>query len=161
VNQVLDLAKIESGHADWRIEDVALAEVIDQAIAATSKLLDKRGIRLQLECPGTALTVRGDRDRLVQVLVNLLSNAAKFAPEGGRLDPRDGRHRRATRAVSVSRTTGPVSRRTTWNWCSKIPPVRQRRREAHRHRARPAHLPTHHRAPGRTHLGRGRSRQRC
>ncbi len=80
VNQVLDLAKIESGHADWRIEDVALAEVVEQAIAATGQLLEKRGIRLQQELPPMPLTVRADRDRLVQVLVNLLSNAAKFAP---------------------------------------------------------------------------------
>jgi signal transduction histidine kinase len=81
VNQVLDLAKIESGHADWRIEDVALAEVIHQAVAATSKLLERRGIRLQLECAADGPTVRGDHDRLVQVLVNLIANAAKFAPE--------------------------------------------------------------------------------
>ena len=81
VNQVLDLAKIESGHADWRIEDVALAEVIHQAVATTSKLLERRGIRLQLECAADGPTVRGDHDRLVQVLVNLIANAAKFAPE--------------------------------------------------------------------------------
>ena len=81
VNQVLDLAKIESGHADWRIEDVALAEAIDQAIAATSQLLEQRGIRVQLETAADGVTVRGDHDRLVQVMVNLLSNAAKFAPE--------------------------------------------------------------------------------
>jgi Na+/proline symporter/signal transduction histidine kinase len=81
VNQVLDLAKLESGHVDWRIEDVALAEVVDQAIAATSKLLEQRGIRLQLECAAEAPMVRGDHDRLVQVLVNLIANAAKFSPE--------------------------------------------------------------------------------
>ncbi|MGB5737513.1 MAG: sensor histidine kinase [Thiohalocapsa sp.] len=80
VNQVLDLAKIESGHADWCIEDVALAETIEQAIAATGQLLEKRSIRLQRDLPSVPLMVRADRDRLVQVLVNLLSNAAKFAP---------------------------------------------------------------------------------
>ncbi|HBG95356.1 MAG TPA: histidine kinase, partial [Chromatiaceae bacterium] len=82
VNQVLDLAKIESGHADWQIQEVALVQIVDQAVAATSQLLEKRGIRLRLEQGPDPLTVHGDQDRLVQVLVNLLSNAAKFAPEG-------------------------------------------------------------------------------
>ena len=87
VNQVLDLAKIESGHADWRSDDMDLDEVVRQAIAATEQLLERRGIRLALHRSATPLRLRGDRDRLVQVLVNLLSNAAKFAPEGsGRID---------------------------------------------------------------------------
>ena len=85
VNQVLDLAKLESGHADWRIEEVALAEIVEQAVASTGQLLDKRGIRLLQDLPPQPLRVRADRDRLVQVLVNLLSNAAKFAPEGAGL----------------------------------------------------------------------------
>ena len=81
VNQVLDLAKIESGHADWQVEQVALQDVIEQAVAATGQLLEKRGIRLEQQLPAEPVCVRADRDRLVQVLVNLLSNAAKFAPE--------------------------------------------------------------------------------
>ncbi|MGB5833248.1 MAG: sensor histidine kinase [Thiohalocapsa sp.] len=102
VNQVLDLAKIESGHADWRMEDVSLNEVIEQAIAATSQLIKERGIALKVdhtpESSSGAVTVCGDRDRLVQVLVNLLSNAAKFVPEGNgkiriRLTTKAGRAR--------------------------------------------------------------------
>ena len=81
VNQVLDLAKMDSGHADWNIEDVEMADVVEQAVTATEQLLEKRGIRLHPHLERAPLRVRGDRDRLVQVLVNLLSNAAKFAPE--------------------------------------------------------------------------------
>ncbi|MEY6433283.1 sensor histidine kinase [Thioalkalicoccus limnaeus] len=80
VNQVLDLAKIESGHADWRTETVVLQQVIDQAVASTGQLIEGRGIRIEREEPAQPATVWGDRDRLVQVLVNLLSNAVKFAP---------------------------------------------------------------------------------
>ncbi|MFZ0792058.1 MAG: HAMP domain-containing sensor histidine kinase, partial [Chromatiaceae bacterium] len=89
VNQVLDLAKIESGHADWRTEEVRLQEVIDQAVAATGQLVADRGAQVSLELCEQPATVWADRDRLVQVLVNLLSNAAKFAPrEGGRVEIR-------------------------------------------------------------------------
>ncbi len=81
VNQVLDLAKIESGHADWRTEAVVLQAVIEQAVAATERLLNGRGIELRLQMTSEDAVVWGDRDRLVQVLVNLVSNAAKFAPD--------------------------------------------------------------------------------
>ncbi len=84
VNQVLDLAKIESGHAEWHTEQVALPDVVEQAVAATAKLTEGRGIRVELDLNPAGqtepATVLADRDRLVQVMVNLLSNAAKFAP---------------------------------------------------------------------------------
>ncbi len=82
VNQVLDLAKIESGGADWRTEVVELQTVIQQAVAATEQYLQERGCLIHLDLPGDSAMVWGDRDRIVQVLVNLLSNAAKFAPTG-------------------------------------------------------------------------------
>lgn len=80
VNQVLDLAKIESGRADWRSEAVELQAVIEQAVASAEQSLRDRGCRVHPEVPAGAAIVRGDRDRIVQVMVNLLSNAAKFAP---------------------------------------------------------------------------------
>ena len=93
VNQVLDLAKIESGHADWLIEAVDLKEVIEQSVAATGQLIAGRGAELSVDLDGERdagpALVLADRDRLVQVLVNLLSNAAKFTPsEDGRVEVR-------------------------------------------------------------------------
>jgi signal transduction histidine kinase len=82
VNQVLDLAKIESGHADWRTEDVDLVTLIEQATEATEQLFSEHGARVSRDLPVFACVVSGDRDRLMQVLVNLLSNAVKFTPEG-------------------------------------------------------------------------------
>jgi Na+/proline symporter/nitrogen-specific signal transduction histidine kinase len=80
VNQVLDLAKIESGHADWQTEEVDLKDVIEQALASTGQLLTDKGAKIRLLLPERAAIVWADRDRLMQVMVNLLSNAAKFAP---------------------------------------------------------------------------------
>ncbi len=90
VNQVLDMAKIESGHADWLSADVDLAALLDQAVLSTAELFRERGARVRLHKPADAVpTLRADRDRLLQVLINLLSNAAKFVPrEGGQVHVR-------------------------------------------------------------------------
>ncbi len=80
VNQVLDLAKIESGHADWRAEDVDVAELINEGLQVTEQLFRERGARVECDVPERPCLVTVDRDRLMQVLVNLLSNAVKFAP---------------------------------------------------------------------------------
>ena len=82
INDVLDLSKIESGRMDWQVAALDLRDVVEEAVAATHGLFQERRIALQcLTVPAEAPVV-GDHDRLVQVMVNLLSNAAKFAPEG-------------------------------------------------------------------------------
>lgn len=89
VNQVLDLAKIESGHADWYNEDVDLTGLIGQALDATEQLFTEKGVEMRPSLPAHPCVVHADTDRLMQVLVNLLSNAVKFAPsEGGRIELR-------------------------------------------------------------------------
>ncbi len=86
INQVLDLAKIESGKAEWHVVDVDLREVIEESVAATSQLYRDRGIALDLELPAAVPTIPADRDRLIQVMINLLSNASKFCSrEAGRV----------------------------------------------------------------------------
>jgi len=89
VNQVLDMAKIESGHAEWRISDVDLAALCRSAAQTTGEMLRERGAVLVLQIAPVERTLRADADRLTQVLLNLLSNAAKFVPaEGGRVELR-------------------------------------------------------------------------
>ncbi len=83
VNQVLDLAKIESGHADWLIAEVDLRRLAVDAAKSAGELFRARGATLALEVPPEVPPVRGDPDRLTQVLLNLLSNAAKFVPAQG------------------------------------------------------------------------------
>ncbi|MCX7659130.1 sensor histidine kinase [Caldimonas sp.] len=89
VNQVLDMAKIESGHAEWHPTDVDLAALLEQAVNTTRELFHERGAQVHLHLPPGLRTLRTDRDRLMQVMFNLLTNAAKFVPQGrGRVDVR-------------------------------------------------------------------------
>jgi len=89
VNQVLDMAKIESGHGEWHTDDVDLRELLAQAVQTTAAMFTERGATVHLQLPDALQTLRTDRDRLLQVLMNLLSNAAKFLPrDGGRVDLR-------------------------------------------------------------------------
>jgi Na+/proline symporter/nitrogen-specific signal transduction histidine kinase len=85
VNQVLDLAKIESGHAEWRNSEVDMRSLVQQAAQAVGQTLREQGTRLELDLPERVPTLRADADRLTQVLLNLLGNAAKFVPRPGGL----------------------------------------------------------------------------
>jgi signal transduction histidine kinase len=89
VNQVLDLAKIESGHAEWHNTEVDLIALLKQAAQTVQELLRERGAQLQLDLPQQVPLLRTDPDRLMQVLMNLLANAANFVPDhGGRVELR-------------------------------------------------------------------------
>ncbi|MCK9987037.1 MAG: hypothetical protein AzoDbin1_03509 [Azoarcus sp.] len=80
VNQVLDMAKIESGHAEWHNSDIDMRDLVGHAVETTEQIFRDRGAVLELDLPDHALHLRADRDRLLQVLLNLISNAAKFVP---------------------------------------------------------------------------------
>jgi len=82
INQMLDLAKIESGNADWRTGEIDMHEVIREAAEATGQLFRDARVDLRLELCQPAPLIRADRDRLMQVLINLLSNAVKFCVPG-------------------------------------------------------------------------------
>ncbi|MGC1952589.1 MAG: sensor histidine kinase [Gammaproteobacteria bacterium] len=82
INQVLDLAKIESRRIDWSPERLDLREVISDSMAAVSQLFHERGVRLEHRLPSQAAFADVDRDRITQVVINLLSNAGKFCEPG-------------------------------------------------------------------------------
>ncbi|MEO5368989.1 MAG: ATP-binding protein [Magnetococcus sp. DMHC-1] len=83
INDVLDLAKIESGRNQWHDTRFPLHEAIQQAVnAARGQFTNKPAVTLQVSLPTPELTVTVDRDRLIQVLINLLNNAAKFTDQG-------------------------------------------------------------------------------
>ena len=82
INEVLDLAKIESGHIDLSLEPVGVFDIVEECLSLASTLADKRGIELS-HTGLKGITVRADRTRLKQALLNLLSNAIKYNGEGG------------------------------------------------------------------------------
>jgi signal transduction histidine kinase/HAMP domain-containing protein len=84
VNDVLDLEKIEAGEMVWNITALDIAAVIAQAAAATESLYRQKGLDFVTEIAPDLPQVLGDRDRVIQVLINLISNAVKFT-EAGRI----------------------------------------------------------------------------
>jgi Na+/proline symporter/nitrogen-specific signal transduction histidine kinase len=87
INQVLDLAKIASGRAEWQMTRVDVREVVADSLARMSQVFKEKGVQLEARLPEHTPPVQVDVDRLIQVLMNLLSNALKFSPEGrGRVE---------------------------------------------------------------------------
>jgi K+-sensing histidine kinase KdpD len=82
INEVLDLAKVESGHINLSIEPVELCPIVEECLGLIRILADKRNIRISHNGLKGA-SVRADSTRLKQVLLNLLSNAVKYNREGG------------------------------------------------------------------------------
>jgi signal transduction histidine kinase len=87
INQVLDLSKIESGNAEWHTSELDMREVVDDAAAAVSQMFKENAVELEVHLPQDLPSIVADRDRLMQVMLNLLSNAAKFCKRpGGRVN---------------------------------------------------------------------------
>ena len=82
IDDVLDLAKIEAGKFTWNLERLEMAEVIERALSATSSLFDAKKLTLVRDIAPALPAIEGDRDRLIQVVINLISNAVKFTDSG-------------------------------------------------------------------------------
>src|SRR5205823_6197669 len=85
INEVLDIARIESGRLNISPEPVRIGEVVGETARLVGPLAEERGIRIEAELPAEAAEryVTADRQRLAQVLLNLISNAVKYNVEGG------------------------------------------------------------------------------
>lgn len=87
VNQVLDLKKIQSGQVDYDFQPQDLPAVLEAAVRSVQQVADDQNTSIRLLLPKAEVTVLADRDKLMQVLVNLLSNALKFCDrQAGRID---------------------------------------------------------------------------
>jgi signal transduction histidine kinase len=85
INDVLDLSKIESGRMVWHDELLSLEEIFQYAIKAQAPLLEAKSLHVSL-APSTGFPLAfADKERVQQVVLNLLDNAAKFSPEGGQI----------------------------------------------------------------------------
>jgi GAF domain-containing protein len=86
INDILDLSKIEAGRMELEAVDFDLPSAIDNALTLVRERATRRGITLGHTIDERLGTLRGDERKVKQVLLNLLSNALKFTPEGGRID---------------------------------------------------------------------------
>jgi signal transduction histidine kinase len=82
-NELLDLAKLESGTMRLDMEEVALTETIEQLHGTASALAERSELAMRVDVPEDVPNVRADGARLRQIILNLLSNAAKYTPPGG------------------------------------------------------------------------------
>ena len=82
VSDILDMSKIEAGKLELNPEETDLAEIAREAVSMVIKEAESKGLRLETELPET-LPMNGDRLKLRQVLLNILSNAVKFTEPGG------------------------------------------------------------------------------
>jgi PAS domain S-box-containing protein len=92
VNDILDMEKIESGSMEFSFGPLDLARLVEQGIKTNHGYAEDQGVEFLLSESEADITVRGDGDRLMQVMANLLSNAAKFSPKGEKVEISVTRH---------------------------------------------------------------------
>lgn len=85
IDDILDLASIEAGRLELEYSEVAVPAMLDGIAAVTREWARKQGLEIELDCPRNVGTIQADEGRVKQVLFNLVSNAVKFTPSGGRI----------------------------------------------------------------------------
>jgi len=85
VNSLLDLSKMEAGMMNYSFEESSLGPLINKAVMEITPLVEAKGIRLETEIAQELPSVKLDRERVLQVLRNLIGNAVKFTPKAGRV----------------------------------------------------------------------------
>ena len=85
INDILNLARIESGRVSYQIEDVDVVETLAALPSLVAPLVEEKQLTLTLDTNGDAPRARADREKLQQIVLNLLSNAVKFTERGGKI----------------------------------------------------------------------------
>jgi PAS domain S-box-containing protein len=97
ITDLLDLARIESGSMKWRIESISVEDMIRSAVSSMKPLFENKNLHMTTEFSPRLSPVDGDRDRLLQVVTNVISNAVKFTPAGGSIH------------IAAHETTDPIA----------------------------------------------------
>jgi signal transduction histidine kinase len=103
INDILDLTKIEAGRMELDLEEFDVSVAIDNALVLVRERATRKGLSLDWKTDVKLESIRADQRKFKQILLNLLSNALKFTPEGGRIELRALRRDRHVE-VSVSDT---------------------------------------------------------
>lgn len=88
INDILDLSRIQAGRMTLRLENVGVLDVVEDVRTTLAPMINKKKQDFGAEAKGTLPVIVADRFRLKQILINLISNACKFTPEGGRIQVR-------------------------------------------------------------------------
>jgi PAS domain S-box-containing protein len=83
INDILDLERLETGKIELQFAQIAVKAVLSRAVEAVATVARQHGVDVEVDAGETASLIWADTDRIVQVLINLLSNAFKFSPPGG------------------------------------------------------------------------------
>ena len=83
INDILDISRIESGGMDIKQEAVDYRRIVSETLRLMKAAADEKGISMDASLPETIPPIRGDADKVTQILSNLVSNAIKYTPEGG------------------------------------------------------------------------------
>ncbi|MBX9688100.1 MAG: HAMP domain-containing histidine kinase [Candidatus Obscuribacterales bacterium] len=89
INDLLDLEKLEAGKMEMRLQDLPLSVVLSRSVEAVQELALSKNVKIDSD--ENDFEIKGDGDRLIQVIVNLLSNAVKFSPENSTIKIRTQR----------------------------------------------------------------------
>jgi two-component system phosphate regulon sensor histidine kinase PhoR len=108
VQELLQLARIESGQALLRLEPVPPLELLTRTSDRLRSVAERAGVNLVLSAPEELPAVRVDRDRVGQVLDNIVHNAIKYTPPGGRIELA-ARHERNMVAIAISDTGAGIT----------------------------------------------------
>ena len=101
INNLLDLSRIEAGRMKWDSEQLDLHEIAESALNALRGSAEKKGLIVEADLEEDLPTV-GDKDKLIQVVTNLLGNAIKFTSEGGKIVVRAHRKNLLTARIEVA-----------------------------------------------------------
>ena len=140
VDDLLDVSRLTTGQITLRRQPVDVRDIVGDAIETCREMIEAKGHRVTTDLPADALMVDGDRIRLVQVVTNILNNAAKFTAAGGDVDDR-GR---------LSRRSDRHPRARHWHWDFRRSPAAHLRSLLSE---RPVARPRTRRSRRRTHAG--------
>jgi signal transduction histidine kinase len=102
INDILDIAKIETGKFDIEFQDINYAELLEEAVVMVREAMKEKEISFTNDLPDEELIIQGDRQLLRQVLINLISNAVKYTPEKGEISV--SAHRADNDSIEISVT---------------------------------------------------------